>query len=172
MKTHTEIINKWLGKRYREPWISTYECVGWSKKYCEEAHWITWLSFGGSAFNGWGWQWNLDKFFTKVWHPKQGDLAFFNKTPTNPYWHVAVVNDTTTICEQNWWKGSWTGLWSDAIRISKPPLNVLWYMTPTNTEQLMPIDELRKIWQWVKVRKFNDYSQDERAKMIFDIWLS
>ena len=42
-------------------------------------------------------------------------------------------------------------------------------MTPTTSEPEMPIEDLRKIWQGVQVRKFNDYSQDERTKMLFDI---
>lgn len=169
---HEAIKTKWLWKRYREPWIKTYECVWWTKKYCEEAYWITWLSFGGSAYNGWDNKWNLNNFFTKVWSPKQGDLVFFDKTPTNPYGHVAIVENNVDILEQNGWTGGGTGLWTDAIRISKAPSNILGYMTQLTNEPQMPIEDLRKIWRGVQVRKFNDYSQDERIKMLFDIWLS
>ena len=82
------------------------------------------------------------------------------------------MDNSTDILEQNWGTGSGTGLWTDAIRIAKAPTNVLGYMTPTTTEPEMPIEDLRKIWQGVQVRKFSNYSQDERIKMLFDIWLS
>jgi hypothetical protein len=36
-------------------------------------------------------------------------------------------------------------------------------------EPLMPLEELRKIWCASKTRKFNDYSVDERTKMLIDI---
>jgi hypothetical protein len=169
---HEQIKSKWLGKRYRESVSLGYQCVAWIKKYCDEAYWLTGLSFWGSAYTGWNREWNLDTFFDRVESPRTWDIIFFDKTLSNPYGHVAIVDSVGMIIEQNWGSGGGTGLWSDSIRLAKQPTNVLGYMRKKWGEPLMPIEDLRKIWQWVKVRKFNDYSQDERAKMIFDIWLS
>lgn len=129
MITFQKLLDKWVGKRYREPWISTYECVWWVKKASEELYWIKGLSFGGSALNWWLGKWNLDRYFDREQLPKQWDLVFFDKTPTNPYWHVALHIDDYSICEQNWiWGGN--GLWGNAIRVAKAPANALWFMRP------------------------------------------
>lgn len=81
---HDLIIAKWLGGKYRETVQLGYQCVAWDKKYCEERWGIKNLFFGGSALNAWNGKGNLDDYFARVPTPQQGDLAFYNKTPTNP----------------------------------------------------------------------------------------
>lgn len=110
--------------------MATHECVGWVKKYCEEAYGIKWLSFWGSAINGWNRKWNLDNFFDRVDMPKQWDVVFFHATPSNKYGHVAIHNDYDTILEQNWWNWNGNWLWINAIRLAKAPTNSAGFMRP------------------------------------------
>lgn len=98
---HQNIVDKWLGKRYRETVALGYQCVAWAKKYYEEERGITNLFFGGSAINAWNRKGNLDDYFTRVVIPQQGDMAFYNITPTNPDGHVAIYHQTKEIVEQN-----------------------------------------------------------------------
>lgn len=133
---HDLIIAKWLGGKYKEPWMKTHECVWWDKKYCEERWGIKNLFFWGSALTWWNGKGNLDDYFTRVPTPQQWDLAFYNKTPTNPYGHTWVVENSKEISEQNWGKGTGTGLWQDAIRIAKAPTNILGYMRWKGTDDV------------------------------------
>lgn len=172
MKTHQQCLDKWIGNKYREPWIETYQCVGWVKKYCAEVYWITWLSFWGSAINGWNRMGNLDTFFQRVEIPRQWDIVFFNTTPTNPYWHVAIYNTQNTIVEQNWWTGTGNGIGTNAIRIGKMPSNIVWYMRPIWAE----LDQNEKIVKefadkfWIKWRsKVNPYTQFETLLILSKI---
>ena len=47
----------------------------------------------------------MQKYFLRVRFPKVGDVAIFNKTPTNKYGHVAIViyatKKTLVVFEQN-----------------------------------------------------------------------
>lgn len=134
MITHQNFLDKWLGKRYRETPELGYQCVALSKLYYEEVYWITGLSFWGSALNGWQKKGNLQDILDVVTIPQQGDMCFFNKTPTNPAWHVWIYHDQKTLLEQNWWNGNGDGLGSNAIRLWKMPKNILGYMRPRESE--------------------------------------
>ena len=80
---HNEILQKWIGKNYIEPWMKTAECVAWAKKYCQERGYpIKW--FGGSA---WKW-WQTWSPFDNTWKrviktslnaPSEGDVVFFDE---------------------------------------------------------------------------------------------
>ena len=161
MITFQKLLDKWVGKRYREPWISTYECVWWCKKVAEELYWIKWLSFGGSALNWWLGKWNLDRYFDRPDMPKQWDLVFFDKTPTNPYWHIWLHCDDFSICEQNW-LGWGNGLWGNAIRVHKWPTNYLWCMRPKPIEvtplmqNTQPDCSLLSVINCYRLNKWND----------------
>lgn len=157
-----QFCDKWIGKRYKEVGIKTYECVWLCKLYYQEVYKITGLFFGWSAINGFQGKGNLKEYFDFVPTPKQWDLVFYNITPTNPYGHVAIVDDSKNILEQNGARGSWTGLWDDAIRLHKAPTNVAGYM------RLKTVDEVDKRVQefankyWIEGRsKDKPYSQYE-----------
>lgn len=107
---YQQFITKWVGKRYRENAKLGYQCTALCKLYYQEVYKITGLFFGGSAINGFQGKGNLKEYFDYVPTPKQGDLAFYNITPTNPYGHVAIVDDSKNILEQNGGRGSGTGL--------------------------------------------------------------
>ena len=166
LKSHQHILEDWVSKRYREPWIDTYECVGWVKKYCEEAYWITGLSFWWSAYNGWDRKWNLDTFFDRITVPQTWDIIFFDKTPTNKFWHVAIVDTWKMICEQNGGAGSGTWLGKDAIRIAKSPANILGYMRNKETEVQRRVREFADR-HWIQGRSTTQpYTQFEVLSII------
>lgn len=176
MITHKQFIDKWEWKRYRESVALWYQCVSLIKKYSEEVWGIKWLSFWGSAINGWEKKWNLDNYFDRRDMPRQWDIVFFNKTPNNPYWHVAIHNDDYSILEQNGWVWGGTGLWVDAIRIHKAPANYLWCMRPKpievtplmqNTQQdcsLLSVINCYRLNQWNDARSFTQEVVNELMK--------
>lgn len=52
--------------------------------------------------------------------PLSGSVVFFDKTPTNPYGHVAIVDDGSTntqlvVVEQNAGSGNGNGIGANAI---------------------------------------------------------
>lgn len=130
MITHKQFIDKWNWNRYRESAALGHQCVALVKKYCEEVYWIKWITSGWSAINGWNRLWNFDTYFDRVDLPSQWDIVFFDKTPNNPYWHIAIHNDDFSIIEQNWGVWGGTGLWVDAIRVHKAPSNAVGFMRP------------------------------------------
>lgn len=122
--THSQIITKWLGKKYAESKELGNQCVAWAKKYAEESgHSIK--GFSGSALNGWN-SWSP---FNTEWKrvenapnaiPKAGSVIFFDKTSANPYGHVAIVDDGSTnaqlvVIEQNAGSGNGNGIGANAI---------------------------------------------------------
>lgn len=149
---HDLIIARWVWQRYRETVALGYQCVAWDKKYCEERWGIKNLYFWGSALNAWNRLWNLDDYFTRVPTPQQGDLAFYNKTPTNPDGHTGIVENTKEISEQNAGRWTGTGLWTDAIRIAKAPTNLLGYMRWKGTEDVdKRVNDFADKW-WISGR--------------------
>lgn len=130
---HQEFLTKWVGKRYRETPQLGYQCTSLCKLYNDEVNGIKWLYFWWSAINWWNLKWNLQVFFNKVEFAQQGDMVFFNITPSNPYGHVAIVDSQSVILEQNGWQWWNSGLWPDAIRIHSAPPNVLGYMRLKST---------------------------------------
>lgn len=63
-------------------------------------------------------------FYTGKWFPPRWSIVFFNKTKSNPYWHVAIAwqcdKDTLRVIEQN--AVHWSGLWVNWDEIS-----IRWY---------------------------------------------
>ena len=159
---HKNILDKWIGKRYRETVALWYQCVAWAKKYYEERYGIKNLFFGGSAINAWNRKWNLDDYFNRVPTPQQGDMVFFDKTLTNEDGHVAIYHQTKEIAEQNWWAGTGTGLGVDAIRIAKTPTNILGYMRWKGTEDVdKRVNDFADKWGISGRSKDKPYSQYE-----------
>lgn len=111
---HSEILQKWMGKNYIEPWMKTAECVAWAKKYCEERGYPI-KSFGGSAWNGWKTWIPFDDSWVRInykpWtYPRQGDIVFWSEWRcTNG--HVAVAwkfcNEKVLRCTDENGKGKW-----------------------------------------------------------------
>ena len=124
--THKEVINQWIGSRYQEDPQYWYQCVSWVKKYCELLN-IPLLWFSWSALNAWKSGSPFGTWWTKINNsllsvPKAGDIAFFDATPTNPYGHVAIVDEKSNmtrinIIDQNGWTGRWDGLSDNAITL-------------------------------------------------------
>lgn len=148
---HQEFLDKWLGKKFRESIALWYQCVALDKKYCEEVYGIKWLIFWGSAINGWNGMGNIQWRFERIeWLPQQWDLAFYAPTPTNSAGHTGIVHSAKEILEQNWWAGTGTGQWVDAIRIHKAPANVVGYMRKKDNLD-DPVDKRVKLF----VKKYN-----------------
>lgn len=118
---------KWLWKKIDYDWIYGFQCIDLIKQYTKEVHWIELWTFGGSVINGWKTSSPIkDKPYTKILNtpdfvPIEWDIIIFNKTTSNPYWHIGIVNNATNknviILEQNGWKGSSTWILVDAIRL-------------------------------------------------------
>lgn len=122
--THQEIITKWLGKKYAESKELGNQCVAWAKKYSEES---------GHSIGGFSWSalagWNSGSPFSKEWKrientpnaiPKAWSVVFFDKTSSNPYGHVAIVDEGSTstslvVVEQNAGSGNGNGIGANAI---------------------------------------------------------
>lgn len=92
---HKEFCIKWIGKYYVEPWMSTVECVGLSKLYCQERgypiNWFWWSAIKGwktgSPFNS---KW--ERIVYKPWmYPPQWAILFFSEKRCK-YWHTWVAN--------------------------------------------------------------------------------
>lgn len=132
--TNQEFLSKWLGGKYREDPKLWYQCVALAKIYYEEVFWVKWLSFGNSAINGWLHLWNLQDILDVVTQPQLGDMVFFDKTLTNPSWHVGIYQDQKTLLEENGGKWTSTGLGVDAIRLWKMPTNIVGYMRSRETD--------------------------------------
>ena len=121
----TSVFNKWLGKPNDYDWNKSFQCVDWARQFASDIG-NPIGTFGGSAINCWnswcaftGTKWK--RVLYKNNFPSAWDIVFFNKTSTNQYGHVAVVdwhNDLTVLntVEQNWWMWKWQWKWSDAVR--------------------------------------------------------
>lgn len=152
---HKEVIAKRHGKRYREPWMNTYECVAWAKKFVTERWRYPLNRFGDlGAYSGWLNNNNTYdlRYYDRIPNtkdnvPVEGDIIHFKPVSGNKYGHVAVVNKATVnmieVEEQNA-KGGQQGLWADAITNGASNYsNVLgWYHAKANTPVVPPtIDE-------------------------------
>lgn len=121
--THSQIITKWLGKKYAESPSLGHQCVAWAKLFAREmGHPIS--GFSGSALKGW----QTGSPFSAEWQrventpqavPKSGAIIFFDATKDNPYGHVAVVERADQkfiiVIEQNAGNGNGNGLGMNAI---------------------------------------------------------
>lgn len=128
-----------IWNRVRETEDLWFQCVALAKHRTKAILWLSLSSFWGSAINWWITWSPFNKKRKRIINsptnfPKENDVIFFRKTPTNQRWHVACVMkadiNTITVCEQNWGKWTWTWLWTDAIRIKTYKYtDVLWRFT-------------------------------------------
>ena len=122
--TTKEIFDKWLWKTIDYDKAYNIQCTDWSRQFAKE-QWSPIGTFSGSALKWWqtgspfvGTEWKrVENSPTSV--PKQGSIIFFDKTTSNPYGHVAVVDsadvNNITLVEQNAGSGNWDWLWANAI---------------------------------------------------------
>ena len=119
-----------------------FQCVDLARKFAFDIHNPIW-TFSGSAYNWWDtWspfsntEWIREEN-TPDWIPKPWSIIFFDKTPKNPYWHVAIVEsgdlNNITIIEQN--AGKWLGTWTTWDRVKRA---TVWYTQKQNS----------KFWLW------------------------
>ena len=111
--THDEFNIKWIGKSYIEPGMSTVECVGLSKLYCQERGYPI-KAFGWSAINGWNtgcpfdWKWKRVEYKSGM-YPPQGAILFWSERRCK-YGHTWISNSLCNpfllrCTDQNWtWK--------------------------------------------------------------------
>lgn len=132
----TGYVQQWVWRRVDYDgryWFQCYDLMMHAKKtlhndtsrgsWTAMRTWKTWAGFEGWTRN-YPWiltpppkPWSI--IFIDVWHIK---------------WHVAVVYKSTpysvTIIEQNGWRGSATGKWTDAIRVKTIGYDeVLWWFS-------------------------------------------
>lgn len=187
---HKEIIDKWLGKSYAESPSLGAQCVSWAKKYCEESGNII-GNFSGSALKWWT-TWSP---FNDKWQrvpvdpknpPKEGSVIFFDKTKSNPYGHVAIVDSSTstgvTIIEQNAGSGNGDGKGSNAIKRTQLSYSdttrwkILWWFTLKS--KLMETNETVSKYKQIYIQErpqgykpiFSDYKEDGDTKYLIEIW--
>ena len=112
-------IKKWLGLTVDYDKVYWYQCVDFARQHAKDM-WNPIGTFWGSALNGWltgkpfiGTKWErVVNTVTAV--PKEWDIVFLNKTPSNPYGHVAVAGEGCTgsklvLIEQNAGTGNGDG---------------------------------------------------------------
>ena len=187
---HKEIIMKWLGKKYAESVSLWFQCVSFCKKYCEESgHPIG--SFSGSALNWWT-TWSP---FNDKWQrvtldpknpPKEGSVIFFDKTKSNPYGHVAIVDSSDLskimIVEQNAGTGNGDGKGSNAIKRTSLYYSdtfrgkILWWFTLKSKLMETTTETVSKYKQiYIQERPpgykpiFSDYKEDGDMKYLIEI---
>lgn len=123
--SHDEYLAQCLGEKVDYDWAYWHQCVDYVRRYCEKVLEPIW-NFNWSALNGR----NSGSPFNSKWKrvknsanavPPKGAIIFFDKTPTNQYGHVAVVDTANTkavaVAEQNWGNGTGTGNGTDSIRL-------------------------------------------------------
>jgi len=124
----TAIFDKWIWKKNDFDWNKSYQCVDFSRQFANDIG-SPIKTFWGSAINCWNtwcafeWtKWKRVKYMGNV--PTAWDILFFDKTPSNIYWHTSVADwwCSKTILnsvEQNWGKWQGQGIWTDAVRRKK-----------------------------------------------------
>lgn len=115
------IFNKYLWKSVDRDGRYGSQCVDWVKKYCDEAgRPITTTGNAIDYWTNWLGKWWIRIPNTPIGIPQEWDIVIFS-WPTK-YWHIAVACARSSIkelnvIEQNWWKGTGTGKWVDAVRL-------------------------------------------------------
>jgi len=124
---YKEFRDKYLGKRVDFDKVYGYQCVDLIIQYCSEVFWIKspWVWNAITSTASWV-NTTLNKEFVridyKVWVvPKEWDVVIWNKTSTNPYWHIWLVDFWSSdkelkVLEQNASTWNWSGIWQDAVR--------------------------------------------------------
>lgn len=119
-----EIFDKWIWKKVDYDGGYWFQCTDWSRQFAKEVWYQIW-TFSWSALNGWktgspfvGTEWvRVENSINAV--PEQGAIIFFDKTTTNPYGHVAVVDSADSnniiLVEQNAGSGNGNGIGANAI---------------------------------------------------------
>jgi len=172
MQTHKQFCDEWNGKPYHYDNAFGAECVDLFKGYSRDvkgvvvpvALWPAKTYYTDSA------KWGV----IKTPQPVEWDFAFTDYTE---WWHVGIFvridKDTRYFWQfdQIW---NWPKVWGEVpCKLRRYPISkLLWFVTynkPSMDEPKMPLDELRKIWKECKTKKFNDYTVDERTKMLIDI---
>lgn len=117
-----EFIRKYNGSKYQESSIFWYQCVALVKLFYKEVIWYSLPSFWWSAIYAWEkteWKWFTDVNNNLFNYPQVWDVLFWDRWS---YGHTAICVRANpfyvTYIEQNWWKGTWTWLWSDSIRVT------------------------------------------------------
>lgn len=177
---HAEFCRDFIGKRIDYDGVFLYQCVDLARFYAEHVLGNKIGAFGGSAYTGWlntAWTFNelWEKVVYKKWlFPKQGDIIFFDKTTSNPYGHVAVVDTRTTMIEQNGGRGSGSGTGDDAIRFNDIRTCLGWYTLKKNDEVEKRVDKFVKTYGLKDPSKTEGYTQYETciiiSKVLKDLW--
>lgn len=121
----TATINKWIGKKVDYDNAFWNQCVDFARQYCSDVGRPI-GNFSGSAYNWWKTGSPFNSKWKKVvrWVgniPSAWDVVFFSPTSTNPFWHVAIVDNwctqiTLRVIEQNAGSGNWDWKGNNAIR--------------------------------------------------------
>lgn len=122
--TTKEIFDKWIGKKVDYDGSYWFQCTDWSRQFAQEV-WLPIKWFSWSALKWWetaspfvGTEWvRVENTPNAV--PTNGSIIFFDKTTTNPYGHVAVVDSANAgsiiLVEQNAGSGNGNGIGANAI---------------------------------------------------------
>lgn len=194
--TTKEVFDKWIGKKYAESKELGHQCVALAKLFAQEV-WFPVKWFSWSALKGWetgspfvGTEWvRVENSISAV--PTSGSIIFFDKTPKNPYGHVAVVDsadaNSIVLVEQNAGSGNGNGIGANAITRRTVGYTARsgrgkclgWYTMPVIKEDLSLLNAEERIYreevirtgiQWV----FIDHKWDEQitkwqVKSLIDI---
>lgn len=122
--TTKEVFDKWIGKKYAESKELWHQCVSLVKLFAQEV-WFPIKWFSWSALRWWetdspfvGTEWvRVENSINAI--PTNWSIIFFDKTTTNPYGHVAVVDsadvNNIVLVEQNAGSGNGNGIGANAI---------------------------------------------------------
>lgn len=124
---YKEFKDKYLGKRVDFDKVYGYQCVDLIIQYCSEVFGIKspWVWNAITSTKSWA-NTTLNKEFNRIDYksgiiPKAGDVVIWNKTSTNPYWHIWLADFWCTykelkVIEQNASTGNWSWIGQDAVR--------------------------------------------------------
>lgn len=164
MLTHEEYKDKKVWWNTDIDWFFGYQCTDLVRHYYSTVYWHSLPSGMWNAIDWWSRLWQLSDDFNKVenvfWdpsnYPSQWDIVFFSTTTSNPYWHVAIVDNSNwyslRVLEQNWGAGIGSWEWTDAIRLRDYWFHsVLWWYqfksTWANADWLL-LERAKALWFW------------------------
>ena len=187
---HKEFVDKYLWGKVDYDGVYNFQCVDIARQYCKDT-WNEIWNFSGSALSGWT-TWSP---FNEKWQrvtldpknpPKEGSVIFFDKTKSNPYGHVAIVDSSTptgvTIIEQNAGTGNWDGKGSNAIKRTSLSYSdtlrgkMLWWFTlkSKTMETTETVSKYKQIYIQERPQGykpiFSDYKEDGDTKYLIEIW--
>lgn len=133
---------KWLGKRTDIDGVFGFQCVDLIKQFAKDEY----------GFNPGPWG-NAIDYWTNTNHPLlskfdrvasqspiEGDIIVFKGTKTNPFGHIAIAVNSTTMLEQNGAAGDGDGKGGDEIRYRAiPTTSILGILRPKKGD-IMPDD--------------------------------